>query len=277
MGIGWGLVACGLRIVEGGGGALDDGDATRADDDATTGPRDDVQTDDTGRGDDVDADGVCPPSFVRGDGDGGDSGTGTGICIDEAARSFTLAANPSGNWTWSYRLDDASAPVTKLPIAFVHDAQAGLHAWTRVVGTLEPAVFFNAKDASVNAYGSFTMQAFELAFHPGALNERAVIRWTAPATNASTSYAVTVVVRGLSGLNASPPTTTGITIAKNNQPLAVALLPLADASSGPRKLEIPASTFQKGDVLDVLLDFGPNGNYGFDSTGVNVTVQSLAQ
>jgi hypothetical protein len=260
------VLACGFQVLGGSAEETTNDGQSPFDDGALRDSTSDAQ----GGGGEEDGDGSsveeidgapgCPSRFVR----RGSS------CVDEAKKHFTITANPSGNWTWAYRLNDAAAPIVTYPVSFVHDAQAGIHVWSRVTTALEPAVFLNAQDATVNLYGSFTMQPFELAFHPGPTNERSVVRWTAPI---AANFSATIVARGLSGYNGAPPTTTGITVVRNNNnaaPLAAALLPTPDA--GVQRIELSSSPWTQGETLDVRLDFGANGNYGFDSTGIDVTI-----
>jgi hypothetical protein len=210
----------------------------------------------------IDADATmitCPPGFAL----------LNGKCLDRARSRFTLTANPSGNWTWAFRLSSAASPIVTYPTSFTHDAQAGIQVWSRGVGNLEPSVFINPNPTVVHPYGTFTMEPGELAFHPGSQNERSVVRWTAPSTRL---FAATVSLHGLSGWNGAPPTTTTVTVLKNTSSTIGSVAIPTDAGSA--RIDVDASAWNQGDTLDVLLDYGSNGNYGYDSTGIDVIVSA---
>ena len=100
------------------------------------------------------------------------------------------------------------------------------------------------------------------------MNENSVVRWTAPEANA---YSATISLRGLAGYMGGPPTTTGITILKATTVIGNTQL---TASATSAVIDVSAMPFAAGEALDVRVDFGSNGNFMFDSTGVDVVVRA---
>jgi hypothetical protein len=210
---------------------------------------------------------ACPADFVCNDGG----------CIDRGSTHFTLSANPSGAWAWGYRDGDASAGTfVAYAVAFA-DGTQGIDEWSTTVGSVTPGVFRNPSAMVIHPYASFTMAPAQMAFHPGPLNEHSIVRWTAPIAR---EFAARVVVSGLSGWMSAPPTTTGVTVTKTidggTSLVGMASVGgdggLGDAGVGPFTIDVPTATFAPGDVLDVAVDYGANGNFGYDSTGVEVTI-----
>jgi len=204
---------------------------------------------------------------------------GASGCTDLARTHFTLAANPSGAWTWGFRDRDASAGTFAACTVRVHDDVNGIDQWTTKEGGVTPGVFRNPSAAVIHPYGSFTMLPSQIAFHPGPQDQRAIVRWTAPAPRI---YAAHIEVVGLSGYMGAPPTTTNVTVTQTLEggTSTVGSMNvggdggLGEAGVGPFSLDVGPTAFAAGDVIDVAVDFGTNGNYGFDSTGVDVTIQA---
>lgn len=227
----------------------------------------DADPDDSAPDGAFDACSSCPVGFACSD----------GACTDYARTHFTLDANPSGGWTWGSRDKDASAG-TFVPYTIGEvDSINGIEQWVAVTGTVTPGVFRNPSNMVIHPYASFTMTPLQMAFHPGPLNQRSIVRWTAPATR---DFGARIVVVGLSGYNGAQPTTTGVTVTKTVDGGTSVLGSvnvggdggLGDAGIGPFTIDLAPAPFAQGDVLDIAVDFGTNGNYGFDSTGVDVTI-----
>lgn len=215
----------------------------------------------------LDACSSCPVGFTCSD----------AACTDYARTHFTLDANPSGGWTWGFREEDASAGAFVPYTIGQLDTANGIEQWVAVTGAVTPGVFRNPSNIVIHPYASFTMTPLQMAFHPGPLNERSIVRWTAPVAR---DYGARIVVVGLSGYNDAPPTTTGITVTKtvDGGTSVVGAVDvggdggLGDAGIGPFAIDVAPAPFAQGDVLDIAVDFGANGNYGFDSTGIDVTI-----
>ena len=193
-----------------------------------------------------------------------------GVCADRARERFTLSANPSGNWTYGWRVVAATGTgIVPYDRAFTDRQNAGIECWARDDAGVTPGVFRNPSTNVVHPYASFTMAPGDLAFHPGSLGENSVVRWTAPAAG---SYRATVAVRGLSGYNGTPPTTTGVTVLKGAAIVGSAQLGALDAGA---EIDLPPTSFAAGETFDVRVDEGADKNYDYDSTGVDVTVFAL--
>jgi hypothetical protein len=250
------VAACGLDVVGTAGLPRPPTEEQPAESDAAAQERDAPAESDFG--DAADAGHRCPARFAP----------ESGACVDRARDHVTLAANPSGNWTWAYREADASAPIVSYPASGTYDVQGVFFAWTRTAGVPDPpSVYVNPSDAATHPYGTFTMAPFELAFHPGALGERSVVRWTAPEAG---DFALVVTVHGLSGWNGAQQTTTGVTVRRGA--VLLGSTQLGPSSEGPWSVTAPLGPWTQGEMLDVLVDYGANGDYGYDSTGIDVTM-----
>jgi hypothetical protein len=102
-----------------------------------------------------------------------------------------------------------------------------------------------------------------LNVHPGPNDELTVVRWTAP-TSGNFFFQGVVV-----GLDRGGPTTTGFYLVHNSSDILF--------STQINVYRLPVTfhhvlTVSAGDTLDFAVDFGQNGNYFGDSTGIQFMV-----
>ena len=170
--------------------------------------------------------------------------------------AFSPTANPFGDWSLGYSTGADGAGFTAFSGYAEFDASVDFWA---VGGSGEPRVYRN-HTAVDWTYASVTFAASSIILHPGPAGEYAVLRWTAPA---STRCEVDVSFDGRDS------TSTAVAAY-----VAGALLTAGDVSGFGSTLPVRGSfSVDAGDTVDFTV--GPNGNYNFDSTGLEGTLACL--
>lgn len=179
---------------------------------------------------------------------------------DDLAADFSVAANPNGRW--SYGWIPAAGGALRLYTHPYPDQGDGFEHWELGI----PAIMHNVSGVEQHPSGTSTIPPDGVCTHPGAGQERAVVRWTAPWAG---RCGVTAEFAGQSGYLGAPLTTTGVQIRHNGLTLFSASLNLGGAPNSvgwQGDLDVAA-----GDSLDFLVDDGGNG-YAYDSTGPSVSI-----
>lgn len=136
----------------------------------------------------------------------------------------------------------------------------GIDVWRPADGT-DPCVTRNSTDHVVQALG-ITWQPGQLAFHPGRDGQYAVVRWTAPAEGK-----VHLDVRFQSIAERA---TTDVHVFHGDAALFDGGIHVGDG--GPESHYAGDVTVRAGDTIDCVVGYG-NGNYGADSTALDLTVR----
>ena len=105
-----------------------------------------------------------------------------------------------------------------------------------------------------------------LVVHPGPNNEVSVVRWTAPSSG---SFGVQGAVAGLD--YQYPTTTTFYEVLNSHRILFTATI---DSYKSPVFFQ-HVLTVSAGDTVDFAVDFGQDGNYIGDSTGIQFKVTNV--
>jgi hypothetical protein len=175
----------------------------------------------------------------------------------DASSDFSSTSNPNGTWQYGY--------TNTLGSSFILDT---IH----VTGTDPSGTGYQGWDGNVSGvngihfpyiwkYNNYT----PLGLQPGPNGQYADLRWTAPSSGA---WMVDAVIQA-----ADPAATSDFHLLKNG----VALLSgNINGQSGSQSYMNPLS-FSPGDVLDVVVGFGSNGNYYDDTTGVSLTLSSVPE
>lgn len=183
------------------------------------------------------------------------------------SRDFSTNANPNGSWSygWAMELDGSFEILSnKLP-----PSNFNIFGW-KGVGEA-PSAFIQSGSDGMHPFGTTTIEPGQVALHPGPDGEYSIIRWTAPQAG---SYRITGNFTGLSGYNGAPPTTTDVHVLRNGKPLFESFLNLH--SKGNEAAFDVTPQLEAGDTVDFVVGFG-NGSYGWDSTGLNVTLTPVAK
>lgn len=103
-----------------------------------------------------------------------------------------------------------------------------------------------------------------MAFHPGELGQYSIVRWIAPSDG---KYDLATTFTGLDFIK---PTSTDVYVLYNGSQL------FNDSVNGfgisSAKNYTDSLCLFKGDIIDFAVGVGSNGNYFFDTTGIDVTI-----
>ena len=229
------------------GGSRRDADVSDASRDGTTG---------------VDSGGVCapcPPGFD----------CINGACVDSAALHFSPTTNPSGNWSYGTSLSFGG---TFTKYVLNGTVQATLQTWFVTPGnppdSLAPSVFYNASSSGTEYLQSFTMEAGQLGFAPGANSVRSIVRFVAPANR---SYTVDSRFTGLSGANGAPVTTVDVSVFIKGSVLAGKTI---NTNGGANFVVFAQQHVQLagGDIVDFVVGRGNDGSETNDETGLRAII-----
>jgi hypothetical protein len=191
-----------------------------------------------------------------------------GMCVDRAAHHFTIANNPSGNWSYGF--------ITSLGTSFIRygsttTVESTLQVWNSgpvaSSNALAPSVFSSAALVDKIYQGSFKMSPGQLGFYPGTTGEWSIIRWIAPRLG---MYAIDARFTGLSGANDAAVSTTSIDLQING---AISVSKTMNTNGGPNVVVYgaPAQSFKQGDTVDFMVGYGTDGNATDDPVGADIT------
>lgn len=199
---------------------------------------------------------------------GGFASTITDFPSWEVGSEFNDTANPSG--VWSYRskatVGDVNAPLLTVPWTPAAPDELG---WTNSRGfplvghNVHPTPFIGSTGAQIPAHGLF--------LHPGRSGQYAVVRFTAPVAG---TYKVSGQFYALD--SNSTGTTTDVWILVNNNtstPLFSGIVNYYAAMTFASFTNCTTFTLDQGGTLE--FEVGPDGNYNFDTTGLNAVIEKI--
>lgn len=183
--------------------------------------------------------------------------------VFDPAAQFSATDNPNGVWSYGWRptLTPGSTftydtPVTPPP-------SSGFEAW---VGNLasdgNPSITYNPTDHYILDRGTAFANPGELIFHPGPNGEYSDVRFTAPYTGVFQVHSFWAARDLFAG-------GTDVEVAVNG---AV----IFNGSTGLNKTDAFTSSalnLNQGDTIELLVGYGANGTFFFDSTLLNVQIQ----
>lgn len=185
--------------------------------------------------------------------------------IYSPATGWDFASNPSGNGPWSYGYK--STVTGSLTLFDLQDSSVDvttLEYWHTSIATL--GVGLNTSSTTNWGTGSTVANPLEFNLHPGASNEMAVLRFTAPTTGDFT-FAGT-----LSGNSGAGTSTTGYLVHNTNTFLTQTVSGFNSTYGFSETRSLTS-----GDTVDLVVDWGSNGNYFNDSTGLYLTVTAIPE
>lgn len=179
----------------------------------------------------------------------------------DAATDFSASNNPNSAWSYGWTQTLGSS----LNVYPDPGNLAGLDVWNDLnhISLGVPHVAHNGT-ANTMTPGTFTYQPGQLGFHPGSNGEFSVIRWTAPSAS---TYTIAASFTGID----THGTTTDVHVLKDGSSLFTGDI---NGFGSIAQLSPIALSLLAGDTIDFAVGFGSNGNYFFDSTGVNATINS---
>lgn len=178
----------------------------------------------------------------------------------DAVRDFSITSNPNGVWSYGWQ----SSLGSPLNLYTVTDSTTfpGLSAWLETGMTMYAPPFVGHNDTQGTVcYRAFCVPRGYLHIHPGANNELSVVRWTAPTSG---TFFLQGAVRGLDAITS----TNFLAILNSERHLfGTTVTNFMSPVSFHRTLTVSA-----GDTIDFVVDFGNNGSYFNDSTGIQFKV-----
>jgi hypothetical protein len=141
-------------------------------------------------------------------------------------------------------------------------SMAGISIWQDQSGVLEPNVTYNGTKAPISALGVL-WDPGRLSLHPGPVGEFCVVRWTAPSDG---KYSISAQFGSI-----AEKATTDVHVLHSGKPIFDSLINLeGQGMQSPFAADV---SVKAGDTIDFAVGRG-NGNYGGDSTGVEISVGS---
>lgn len=181
----------------------------------------------------------------------------------DAVKDWSSQSNPNGVWSYGY-LSNWGAPFTLYTSGGWCNVP-GTSAWWYAYCTV-PLVAHN--DTGKTLCGTtYCVPPQYLAFHPGQNGELSVVRFTAPA---SAMYSMRVKFQGQ---DFGFPTSTYVYVLLKSKKLLLA----APITSYELPVSFNSEVFKlsAGDTVDFMVDWGADGNYNGDSTGVQAKISKL--
>ena len=176
----------------------------------------------------------------------------------DAVRDFSIISNPNGVWSYGW-LSSLGSPLNLYTVTDTTSI-SGMSAWLES-GTYSanPPYVAHNDTSAVICFGTFCVPRNYLHLHPGPNNEVAVVRWTAPSSGSFRLQGAVV------GLDFQFPTTTTfyVVLNSNNYLFSTTIDSYKSPLSFHKVLAVSA-----GDTLDFAVDFGQDGSYLGDSTGI---------
>jgi hypothetical protein len=182
-----------------------------------------------------------------------------GASAADAAGDFSPTLNPNDVWSYGYSASLGStlmlnSPVTDLGVNYWQGSFPGVYI------IRFPWLAHNPSSALIGV----VFPPHALVAHPGPSGQYSVLRYTAPAP---CSYSVRAEFLGADPVG---PTTTDVHVLLNSSPIFSGVVNGYSTGSGPTygtTLSLIA-----GDTLDFAVGRGPDGDYYFDSTQLNIEV-----
>jgi len=209
-----------------------------------------------------------------------------GGTVYDAVSDFSASANPNGVWSygWSATL---GGPLNLYTISD-STCYKGDSAWGEYPcsgGDIPPPKLSHNNTNHVISlaphFPNITIPPTLLLLHPGPAGEYSVLRWTAPSSGL---FRISTI---FSGLDFDGPTSTDVhilvyraktqttTYLLSSQIFYSYDLPLVWPSPAPGNQYLtarPDMELAAGDTVSVAVGFGVDGDYGFDSTGVEARI-----
>ncbi len=181
-----------------------------------------------------------------------------GLAFD-AASEFSASVNPNGVWSYGWSTNLGSA----FQLYTTTDVENGFDRWT---GNLSldghPSVYHNGTGSTITVPSTLqTLQAGQLAEHPGSGGQYALVRWTAPTAG---NFSITTSFFGVDQNGAS----VDVHVLRNS---------IAIFNGTVTGFNVPTSFFTNivvgaGDTIDFAVGYGSNGTYFDDLTGLSAEI-----
>jgi len=183
----------------------------------------------------------------------------------DAVKDFSIISNPNGVWSYGWQ-SSLGSPLNLYAVTGTTTV-SGMSAWLES-GTYpdNPPYVAHNDTSNVICGSTFCVPPSYLHLHPGLNNEVTVVRWTAPSSG---RFCVQGAVAGLDYVD--PTTTSFYEVLDSNRILFRARI---DSYKSPVFFH-HVLTMSAGDTVDFAVDFGEDGNYFGDSTGIQFKVTNV--
>ncbi len=185
----------------------------------------------------------------------------TASLVYDPANDFSTVSNPKGVWTYGYT---AGGAFTAYPQSGNID---GLDYWSITTAPSLPWIANNPTAATID-WIQIKVNPGELLLHPGQNGDYTVLRFTAPSAG---QYDVKGSFFGIDYVS-SP--TTDVHVLLNGAAIF-------DGNVTDYRNTIAAFdklvTLNTGDTVDFAVGWGSNGDYFFDSTGLNAIITAVPE
>jgi hypothetical protein len=182
----------------------------------------------------------------------------------DAATEFSINSNPNGVWSygWSTNLGSAFQLYTDTTYTYSNNPTPGFDVWTFTSTNLYPSLWHNRTTNTITEPSSHvTLQAGQLAEHPGANGEYAIVRWTAPSAG---GFSITSSFVGVDQDGVS----TDVHVLRNN----TAIFNGTVFGYGVSTAFATNIVLGIGDTIDFAVGYGSNHTYYNDLTGLSATI-----
>ncbi len=178
---------------------------------------------------------------------------------DDVAADWSATSNPSGNWSYGWEPTIGGAFNVYTNHWF---DPGGWDGWGSV-----PGIAHSDTSIELHPLGQMTIPPYSLWLHPGPGGELSVVRWTVPADGVCQIQAT---FTGVCGYNGAPLTTTDVHVFHDSTELFGGDI---NVNGGGNTASMSATrAVQSGDWIDFMVGRGSDGDYGFDSTGLDAVV-----
>ena len=171
--------------------------------------------------------------------------------------------NPSGVWSYGW-LSSLGSPLNLYAVTDTTSV-SGMSAWLESGTLFDPPVVAHNDTSNVICFVAICVPPSYLLSHPGPNNEVSVVRWTAPSSGRF------CVQGAVAGLDNKPTTTSFYEVLNSNRILFSATI---DSYRSPILFHHVLAV-SAGDTVDFAVDFGEDGNYIGDSTGIQFKVTNV--
>lgn len=188
-----------------------------------------------------------------------------GSTVYNNATGFSATNNPAGVWSYGYLSSGSSPNPTTFTLytssGTVSGSGGSIDYWNVSGGGLNPPEIFYNPNNNVVSYSTITMQPDQAAFHPGPTDQYSDYRFTAPQAG---SYSLSVTFTGID----THGTTTDVHVLSGGSSLYSSFI----NGYGATESFSTTLTLSTGALVDFAVGYGSNGNYFYDSTGIDATL-----
>jgi hypothetical protein len=178
------------------------------------------------------------------------------------ATDFSVTTgNPAGVWSYGMLSPGSTPDASSFTLYATPSVLAsGLEVWGQAPGSL-PDDVYNPTNMVINPAGTNPIQPKQAAFHPGAVGEYSVFRFTSPAAG---QYSLSSTFTGIDVVG----TTTDVHVLDNGSSLfAGNINGYLNSASYSTTLNLAV-----GDRIDFVVGFGADGSFSNDSTALDATL-----